>query len=134
MMLAAIIVAGIATVTDLRTAKIPNWLTVGALVLALAVGAMHGNVLNALEGAALCSLIPLCFFARRLPVCGGGDVKLLVAMGAFCSPSRGLLVEGLAFCFASLVLCTTSRVRFAPAVFLATVLVELGELTGVLPC
>ena len=132
MMLVAIIVAGIAAVTDLRTAKIPNWLTAVAAVFAFVASALYGNMLRSLEGGVLCSLIPLHLFARRLPVCGGGDVKLLVVMGALCQPARGLLVEGLAFCLASIVLCTKARVRFAPAVFLAVLAVELGEVSGVL--
>jgi prepilin peptidase CpaA len=125
MMFVAIIVATVAAVADFRTGKIPNWLTLGALGLAFVVGAFEDSVSSALEGAAVCSLVPLYLFARRLPVCGGGDVKLLVAMGALCHPARGIIIQMCSLLMGWILLQSVTRVRFAPVVWLATLGVAL---------
>lgn len=79
--------------TDLRTRRIPNWLTVPAMIAGVAANSMlmgwHGTKL-ALEGAGLGLglLLPLVLM-RAL---GAGDWKLMGAAGAILGPARFLVV------------------------------------------
>ena len=78
---------------DFRTRKIPNWLTVPAVVLGLALRtAVSGwsGAKASLEGAglALVLLLPLVLM-RAL---GAGDWKLMGAVGAFLGPVLFLFV------------------------------------------
>ncbi len=100
---AAVIVAAIAAVADLRTGEIPNWLVfvpiVGAplvyVVLGVAAhegyGALWGGG-RSLLGALLCAIVPGLLY--RQDGIGGGDVKLLMALGAIL-PWQGLKPLGL---------------------------------------
>ena len=80
-------VLGVATFTDLRSRRIPNWLVLPFLVLGFAVSAwMHGwhGFLPSLEGAGLGLLIyGVLFFMGGM---GAGDVKLCAAIGAWIGP------------------------------------------------
>ena len=80
----------IAAMTDARTGRIPNWLTLGSLGLALLwqVGLWQGNfTVDALLGIAAGGLIPLAaHVVTRGRAIGGGDVKLLAALGAWLGP------------------------------------------------
>lgn len=85
--IAAIAVAVIAAGWDLRTRRIPNWLTFGS---ALAAVVLHGYMGGpAAAGWALAGwLVGVAFF---LPIfalggMGAGDVKLLAALGAWLGP------------------------------------------------
>ena len=89
-------VTGLAVVTvalaagwfDVRERRIPNALTVSALGFALVMAVLGGlpGLGAGLLGAGLCLLLTLpLFLVRGL---GGGDVKLLVAFGAFLGPAR----------------------------------------------
>jgi prepilin peptidase CpaA len=86
---AALAVAMIACATDLRTRRIPNVLTLGA---ALAGGAYHllaggwSGLGSAAAGWGVGLLIFLPLFALR--GMGGGDVKLLAALGAWLGPGQ----------------------------------------------
>ena len=74
----AVVVATAACVTDLRSARIPNALTVFAAVVGLVAHATWPQGLGAatsLGGAAAGLLVFLPFFA--LGGMGGGDVKLM---------------------------------------------------------
>lgn len=78
----------LASFWDLKEQRIPNWLTIPALLLALGIRASMGwPALGsglAAAGAALgCGII---FFA--VGGLGGGDVKLLAAVGAFVGWAR----------------------------------------------
>lgn len=79
----AVILCSVATWWDLRTRRIPNALTIPALVAALcihgAVGAGQGLFLSAL-GAIVAGALVLPGYALRST--GAGDVKLLMAVGA----------------------------------------------------
>lgn len=73
---------------DVRERRVPNELTVGGLALALALSAFAGwnGLLAALAGAGIAFAVALpVFLAGGL---GGGDVKLLTAVGAFLGPGE----------------------------------------------
>ena len=75
-----------ATVTDLRSRRIPNWLTVSTLVLGFVLNAVIAypspveGVLLAAKGFALAFALNLVVY--MLHMTGAGDVKLLAAIGA----------------------------------------------------
>jgi prepilin peptidase CpaA len=73
----------LAAITDVRTRRIPNVLTATALLAALALRALHGGpaLLVGVTGAAVALLLLLPLFA--MGGLGGGDAKLLIAVGAF---------------------------------------------------
>jgi len=80
-------VAAMACVTDIRRRRIPNVLTFGAAAAGVvfhgATGGTHGLVL-AVSGWSVGLLVFLPFF--MLGGMGGGDVKLLAALGAWVGP------------------------------------------------
>jgi len=87
-LLAAVLVA--ASVTELKVGKIYNWLTYPAILAGLAFGAVRGAVeagsawdgfVNHALGFALA--FGVLFLAYLLGGMGGGDVKLMGAVGAF---------------------------------------------------
>ena len=89
--LAAVAVVSVAALVDLRTRKIPNFLTFGATAVAVALRAWlaggNGLVMGVsgwLVGVSL--LLPL-FLLRGM---GAGDVKLLGAVGAWLGPVGAL--------------------------------------------
>lgn len=79
------VLAVAATVTDLRARKVPNWLTLPAMAVALAAHGFTGGtglgLVGSLKGLAV-GLVPLavCWLALGAP--GGGDAKLMGAFGA----------------------------------------------------
>ena len=74
-------IAAVAAFTDYRSGKIYNWLTLPALALGLvvALGVGMPTVVLALQGVAVASVIFLPMFFGG--ILGGGDVKLLLALG-----------------------------------------------------
>ena len=82
----AVILCTLATWWDLRYRRIPNGLTIPALVVALclhgALGAGKGLLLSA-AGALVAGALVLPGYLLRFT--GAGDVKLLLAVGAFLS-------------------------------------------------
>jgi prepilin peptidase CpaA len=73
-----------AVVSDLRTRRIPNWLTVSNLVLALVVHGCHGRLgglIFSLEGFA--AGFGVLFLLWLIGGGGGGDVKMMAALGAW---------------------------------------------------
>lgn len=82
----------IAGFTDLRSRRIPNWLTVSGLLVGVAVNvALNGltGLKTSLLGVALGLVLLLPFVLLR--ALGAGDWKLAGALGAFVGPS--LLVD-----------------------------------------
>jgi prepilin peptidase CpaA len=79
----------VATFTDVRSRRIPNWLVLPFLALGILVsGWLHGwhGVLSSVEGAALGLLLyGLLFWMGGM---GAGDVKLCAAIGAWIGPSQ----------------------------------------------
>jgi prepilin peptidase CpaA len=80
-----------AAVWDVRTRRIPNVLTVLGFVVAVGLRATAGPGagIDGVIGAILAFVLCLPFFV--LGVLGGGDAKLLMALGAFTGP-RDLLM------------------------------------------
>ena len=80
-----------AAVLDLHTRRIPNVLTVSGFMLALTLRSTLGSgaVLDGLQGAGLALVVVLPLFL--LGALGGGDLKLLVAVGAFMQPAQFVL-------------------------------------------
>src|SRR5262245_64849156 len=87
--LVALSIGVVACVTDLRTRRIPNVLTFGAAALALAFHGIVGG-LPGVQSAALGWLAGLAMFLPffLLGGMGGGDVKLLAALGAWLGPGE----------------------------------------------
>jgi prepilin peptidase CpaA len=112
-LVAAAVIAAIAAVSDLRTGEIPNWLTLGALLVApiahvavaLAAHAAGQAALleggSSLLGAIACSVVPALLY--RQDAIGGGDLKLLAAVGALLKPYFGLEAEMYSFFAAGLI-------------------------------
>ena len=84
---AALAAAGVGAVLDLRSRRIPNWLTGSALLAGLLANALlrgFDGAVVALAGAALGLALLLPFYALR--AMGAGDVKLLAGVGALVGP------------------------------------------------
>lgn len=97
--LLALLATLLAAVTDTRTGRIPNWLTYPLLGVAPVLGFVEGGpagALLSLLGIALCGLVPTLLFVRN--AMGGGDVKLLAALGGLLGPHAGIEVQFFAFC------------------------------------
>lgn len=93
-------VVGVATFTDLRSRRIPNWLVFPFLAVGIAVSAWlqgwHGAG-QSLAGAALGLVI--YGFLFWMGGMGAGDVKLCMAIGAWIWPYQlfiALVITGLA--------------------------------------
>jgi prepilin peptidase CpaA len=108
----AVLITAIAAVFDWRTGHIPNWVTIAPLVLApfghAGVSIASDRAGEALAqggfsvlGAAVCALVPLALY--RAGGIGGGDVKLLAAVGAICRPVLGIEAQLYGFLVAALV-------------------------------
>jgi prepilin peptidase CpaA len=85
----SVIVLVVATVTDLRSRRIPNWLVLPFLLAGIVVSAVsHGwhGVSQSLMGLALGGL--LFGFLYWMGGMGMGDVKLLAAIGAWIGPGQ----------------------------------------------
>lgn len=87
---ALLAVLAVACWTDLTTRRIPNRVTVGGMLLGVALHALHGfgGLTGSLFGIAAALLLAAPFFATG--VIGGGDAKLLMAVGAFFGPVQFL--------------------------------------------
>jgi prepilin peptidase CpaA len=98
---AAVLVSLAGAVTDSRSGRIPNALTLPALVGGLLLNtAFHGTsgALASMAGVLLAGGVPALLhrFTRGAAI-GGGDVKLFAALGALLGPTLGLQLELLAF-------------------------------------
>src|SRR5512146_2531816 len=69
-----------AAIADLRWRKIPRALTVAGLIAGLAFHLWHGGFLAAALASLIGFIAGIAFF--RLGAIGGGDVKLVTALGA----------------------------------------------------
>jgi prepilin peptidase CpaA len=83
-LLAAVVL--LAAAWDLRTRTIPNWLTLPAL----AAGLLVQSPLEAAQGAGLALLVHVPLYTLR--AVGGGDLKLMAAVGAFTGPAAWMTI------------------------------------------
>lgn len=89
----AVAVAGAGALWDIYTYRIPNRLTYSAILLAiLAHLLLEGpiGILWALSGLLIGGGAFLLLYLLR--TMGGGDVKLMAAVGAFAGPSKGIQI------------------------------------------
>ena len=89
----AIGVTLLAAWVDFRSRKIPNWLTVSALILAVGLRSVLGGwpgAKSSLEGAALALILLLPLVLMR--ALGAGDWKLMGTVAAFFGPVLFLFV------------------------------------------
>jgi prepilin peptidase CpaA len=95
-----LIVLAVATITDLRSRRIPNWLVLPFMLAGICVsGWLHGwsGIGKSLAGLALGALLLGVFF--MLGGMGMGDVKLCAAIGAWIGPTQllfALLITSMA--------------------------------------
>lgn len=108
----AVVIAAVAAWCDWRTGHIPNWVTLPPLGLAPIAyfayglwtkGAPDGAVAAGLSilGALCCSIVPALLY--RMSAIGGGDVKLLAAIGALVGIQAGIEAEFFSFIVAAIV-------------------------------
>lgn len=109
-----LIVVAVATVTDLRSRRIPNWLVLPFLPAGIAVSAwLHGwhGVEQSLAGAGLGILIYGIFYLKF--GMGAGDVKLCAAIGAWIGPDQFLIAAVLTALAGGLVILVWAATRAA---------------------
>lgn len=82
-----VLLLAVAVTVDLRARKIPNWLTVAGATAGLMAGAAGGGpaFVRSLQGLGAGFAVGLVFFTFFRS--GGGDAKLLTAVGAIAGPS-----------------------------------------------
>jgi prepilin peptidase CpaA len=110
--IAATVIAALAATIDWRTGLIPNWLSLGGLVLGILghtvygawvggfrVGLMEGGA--SLLGVVLCSLAPGLMYWKG--AMGGGDLKLFAALGALLHPMLGIEAQMYSFVAAAVI-------------------------------
>ena len=88
MLAGAVLLAAIAGFTDLRSRRIPNWLTVSGFVVGISIRAFFqgwAGVKTSLLGVVLGLGLLLPFVLLR--ALGAGDWKLAGALGAFAGPA-----------------------------------------------
>lgn len=81
----------VALFTDIRSQKIPNWLTFTTILLALSQHVLYNGIQGlffSLKGLGVGAAVPLVFYAAGKM--GAGDVKLLGAVGAVLGPVGAL--------------------------------------------
>jgi prepilin peptidase CpaA len=112
---------------DLMWKRIPRQLTTAACVIGLVYHALFGGFLSALVAAAAGFAIGVIFF--RMGAIGGGDVKLLAALGALL----GLALWGKAMFIAILVAAVVGLIVAASKRALTRTLRNTFTLLATLP-
>ena len=111
-LLLATLVCLVAAVSDLRSGRIPNWLTLGGLALGpLAQAALSHRAYptmnvalflgTSLLGVLFSGLVPWLLWKKG--ALGGGDLKLLLVVGGLLGPMLGLQVQLYAFLIALII-------------------------------
>jgi prepilin peptidase CpaA len=90
---ALVLVVITAAIFDLRWRRVPNWLTVSGVLLGLGLNTIllrSEGLWSSLEGLGLALLIYVPLYLLR--GMGGGDVKLMAAVGAIAGPGNWLRI------------------------------------------
>ena len=85
-----VLVVVVAAVFDLRWRRVPNWLTASGALLGIVLNTVFGAWWSSLEGLGLALLIYVPLYLLR--GMGGGDVKLMAAVGAIAGPGNWLRI------------------------------------------
>jgi prepilin peptidase CpaA len=85
-----VVVVVIAAILDLRWRRVPNWLTASGALLGIVLNTVFGTWWSSLEGLGLALLIYVPLYLLR--GVGGGDVKLMAAVGAIAGPGNWLRI------------------------------------------
>lgn len=94
LLLAAVL--GTAVVTDLRSSRIPNWLTFSTMGIGILIQAWIGGLTGALSSLAGCFLgMGLFLLPYACRAIGAGDVKLVAAIGSILGPAAVVSVAAL---------------------------------------
>jgi len=121
-----LVLTGTAALTDIRSGRIPNSLTLPTLAIAPLVHALQagpGALAASIAGAAFCGAVPLLLFSRR--ALGGGDVKLFAAEGALLGTVLGLELQIATYALAALL-------ALAWLAFRGELLAVLGRAVGLI--
>jgi len=141
----ALAACAVAAAWDIRKGIIPDWLTLTLLAAAMVYATLTGGFagfLSSLGGAAVLGIVPFILFMKN--AMGGGDVKLLAAMGAIYGAGTGLRFEFAALIIVSLwgigrmAAARISRsskkgrieARFAPSALAASVVILIENARG----
>ena len=90
---------GVGAAVDLRTRRVPNWLTLSTAALGVVLAATHLTATSLLGAVAGCALgLLLMLPGHIVGATGAGDVKLFAAVGALLGPTR----IGLAFVYTAI--------------------------------
>ncbi|HUR37734.1 MAG TPA: A24 family peptidase [Terriglobales bacterium] len=109
-MWAAFIIAFVVAVafSDILWRKVPRHLTVVAFAAGVIFHAVFGGLLSAITAILVASVLGVAFF--RVGAIGGGDVKLLIALGAILGLRDWLIAMQIAvFCAAFVALVQVLR-------------------------
>jgi len=119
----------VAAVYDIRFRRIPNWLVLAGFCLGLALNVFFLRVdglILALLGAGLAFAVYLPFFALR--AMGAGDVKLMIAIGAFVGARNWLILFLITAILGGILAVCLLLIRGGLIRALKNVLFILGEL------
>ena len=98
----------IASVFDIRSRRIPNWLTGGAFVAGLVIAQTQSTLAYAVVSASLSMLVMWLPNLFRSGVNGTGDIKLVGAVGVLLGVASTLIAVGAAT-FGALAFLAASR-------------------------
>jgi prepilin peptidase CpaA len=99
--IAAVVASGVvSTVTDIRTRRVPNWLTLGISTLGISLAALHATPLSVAGAIGGCAVgLLLMMPGHVVGATGAGDVKLFGAIGTLLGPT----LIGTAFLYTAVV-------------------------------
>jgi prepilin peptidase CpaA len=127
-----ILAATIATFTDLRNMTIPNWLTLPLLVTGLLYSGITEGTAGIIESLQGCAVAGGIFMMAYIMIGGGGgDVKLMMALGSWLGFERSavlMLAVTISGFFASIIILISqgSLKNIPHAIFHQMVMAQFG--------